>query len=314
MREIKRWTYTELARPDGSTITAKEVWLAITGVEAKDFRCRKCGKPPVNVNAPPAGVCRQPVDGKDRWCGTPLPRRCVSCSNINEPRNLDGYWVDPWPFCDDCENEQRREVLAETLRRVIPSQLRAAAKSFYHKASHRRRLVDALTGWLEVDKLGKAGGPSCVLAWGSRGSGKSVAASWLVGKALAARGVYGAQYVTEDDLLTAALGQFSDDKTKAHAAANLLASCRSTPLLVLDELGSGRALGYSPRETKETLRVLHDRLSERKPTVLVSNLAPTRVEAEGRDSFLGWLDERIVSRFEGNGLAIECTGPDMRIS
>jgi DNA replication protein DnaC len=125
--------------------------------------------------------------------------------------------------------------------------------------------------------------------------------------------VSGALYVTEDDLTRAAVQQFSDDKSLARHSRDLLSSCIGSSFLVLDELGGNRAHGYSPREMKELLRVLHSRLSERRPTMLISNLPPKFVEEEKRLSHLGWLDERIDSRFEGCGLAVECTGPDMRI-
>ena len=309
---MKRWTSLELARPDGRIITARECWLSVVGCEAEDFRCRSCGKPPLDVGGYPPGYCRQPIDDKRTRCGCPQPQRCVSCDAIVEPTQHDRSWDRPQPFCEGCENENRRKALGETIRRVIPHQLRLAAKEFYHKAQHRAELVSALRQWVETHRLGKREGPSCVLAWGSRGSGKSVAAAWAVGRALSSRIVTSAYYVTEDDLTRAAVAQFSDDKREAQDARSALASCQSTSLLVLDELGSNRSLGYSPRETKEMLRVLHHRLSERKPTILVSNLPPTYVEQEQRQSHLGWLDERIDSRFEGCGWSIECTGPDMR--
>jgi DNA replication protein DnaC len=85
------------------------------------------------------------------------------------------------------------------------------------------------------------------------------------------------------------------------------------PLLVIDELGSNKRAGYSPRERKELAAVLHKRLSGRMPTLLVSNLIPSQVDSEGRLSHLGWLDERIDSRFAGCGIPVECSGPDMRL-
>ena len=310
---LKRWTSLELTRPSGEQITARECWLAIVGVEASEYEWRRCKNPPLDVAGYPTGYCRQPIDEKRTRCGCPLPSRCVNCDTIVEPKEDDGYWFVPWPYCQTCENENRRVALSETIRRIIPDQLRRSAKEFYHKASHRAELVSALRQWIEVHSLGKRGGPSCVLAWGSRGSGKSVAAAWILGRALASGKVSSACYVTEDELLQSAISQFSDDRSEAQRSKNLLAHCQSTPLLVIDELGAARSLGYSPRETKEILRVLHNRLSDRKPTVLVTNLAPTFVKEENRSSHLGWLDERIDSRFEGNGWAIECTGPDMRI-
>ena len=315
MEPMRRWTAIELARPDGRIITARECWLSVIGVEASEYRCRKCEEPPRDVGGFPPGYCQQTTGPKRSRCGCPLPRRCVSCDTIVEPTRdpADGHWFQPESYCEACENENRRQALGETLRRVVPFQLRAAAKEFYHRTPHREALVDSLRRWVEVDKLGSAGGPSCVLAWGSRGSGKSVAAAWLVGRALMSRAVLGALYVTEDELTRAAIGQFSDDRSENAQSRTMLKSCLSTPLLVIDELGSNRGHGYSPRESKEVIRVLHSRLSDRRPMLLVSNLAPTFVDSERRDSHLGWLDERIDSRFEGNGHAIQCTGPDMRI-
>lgn len=313
MEQAKRWTTEELSKSDGRIITARECWLAVVGCEGEEYACRRCGKQPHNPAGYPTGYCQQRIDEKRTPCGCPLPNRCVSCDTIVEPINDGGVWLRPWPYCETCVNENRRHTLAETLRRVLPDQLRRAAKEFYHRAAHRADLVQSLRQWVETEKLGKASGPSCVLAWGSRGSGKSVAAAWTVGRALASRAVLDAYYVTEDDLLRAAISQFSDDKQEAMRSRTLLAECQSASLLVIDELGSNRSLGYSPRETKEVLRVLHARLSERRPMMLVSNLPPTWVEEEGRKSHLGWLDERIDSRFEGCGVAVECTGPDMRI-
>ena len=285
----------------------REVWLAVIGCEARDYSCAACGNGVSDHHGLPPATCE---------CRCPLPKRCSGCDDVVQAwRDRDlGIWYRPDPFCGECLAGRRRQDLADTLRRIIPSRLRLAARSFYHQTPHRSELRAALELWTGADALGTASGPSCLLVWGSRGSGKSVAAAWALGRALTDGKATRGAYVTEDDLLRAAVSQFSDDGHQAGLSRHLLKDAKETDLLVLDELGSTQAHGYSPRETKELLHVLHARLSERRPTILVTNRAPRRLDSEGgRESHLGWLDERVDSRFEGCGVAVKCQGPDMRL-
>jgi DNA replication protein DnaC len=242
-----------------------------------------------------------------------MPWPCASCTNIVQPAKVGRHWDRPAAFCDDCAKGRHRQQTRATIERIIPDQLRQAAKALY-KNEHRADLMAALYRWIGTDKLGSVGGPSCLLVHGSRGSGKSVAAAWAIAKSVNDEVIGNALYMTEDEFIRAAVDQFSDAKDVANHSRGLMYRAGAIPFLVLDELGSTRSHGYSEREKKEIIRLLHKRLSERLPTMIVTNLAPSQLDAEGRLSHLGWLDERIDSRFQGCGVAVRCSGPDMRMA
>ena len=284
----------------------RDQWLILTGHEAGEYLCPRCDQPPERPTEAPPMYCRPGV------CGCPMPWPCATCTNIVQPAQVGSSWDRPAAYCDDCAKGRHRQQTRATIERIIPDQLRQAAKALY-KNEHRADLMSALYRWIGTDRLGSVGGPSCLLVHGSRGSGKSVAAAWAIAKSINDEVIGNALYVTEDEFIRAAVDQFSDAKDVANHSRGLMYRAGAIPFLVLDELGSTRSHGYSEREKKEIIRLLHKRLSERLPTMIVTNLAPSQLDAEGRLSHLGWLDERIDSRFQGCGVAVRCSGPDMRM-
>ena len=284
----------------------RDRWLILTGSEPADYVCPSCGLgAEVPGDAPPL-YCRPGV------CGCPSPWPCSSCDAIIHPIEDGGQWDRPAPFCPACASNRRREEIRGVIERVVPRELRVAARALY-KVAHRKAFMGALYRWVGAEGLGMKRGPSALLVYGSRGSGKSVGAAWAIAKAINDELIHNALYVTEDDLVRAAVDQFADAKDVQAKSRSLLHVAANVPFLVIDELGSTRTHGYSDREKKELIRILHKRLSGRMPTMLVSNLSPSMVQAEGRLSHLGWLDERIDSRFAGCGVAVECSGGDLRI-
>jgi DNA replication protein DnaC len=284
----------------------RDQWLILTGQEPDEYLCPNCDRGPARPTEAPPIYCRPDV------CGCPMPWPCSTCTNIVQPVKVGRHWDRPAAHCEACAKGRHRAQTRETIERIIPDQLRQSAKALY-KNPHRADLMAALYRWIGTDKLGISGGPSCLLVHGSRGSGKSVAAAWAIAKSINDEVVSNALYLTEDTFIRAAVDQFSDAKDVANDSRSLMYRAAAIPFLVLDELGSTRSHGYSDREKKETIRLLHKRLSERLPTMIVTNLAPSQLDAEGRLSHLGWLDERIDSRFQGCGVAVRCSGPDMRI-
>lgn len=287
-------------------VSVRDQWILLTGREAAEYACPACGLGAEMPGEGPPLYCRPGV------CGCPHPWPCASCDTIVNPVEIGGQWDRPDPFCPACSSNRHREEIRGVIERIIPSGLRAAARAFYD-VEHRRELMAAIYRWVGSDRLGMKGGPSALLVYGSRGSGKSVGAAWAIAKAINDEIVQNALYVTEDDLIRAAVDQFSDASDVQTRSRSLLHVAANVPLLAIDELGSTRTHGYSDREKKELIRLLHKRLSGRMPTLLVSNLAPAIVKEEGRHSHLGWLDERIDSRFAGCGIAVECTGGDLRV-
>ena len=283
----------------------RDMWLIITGMEPGAYVCPKCQHPPERPLDAPPGYCRP------GQCGCPMPLPCASCSNIVHPVQEEGFWDRPLPYCQECSGGRHRAHLQEVISKIIPRELRQLSAALY-RVPHREPAIGEIHRWV-LDRMGSRAGRSCLLIYGSRGSGKSVIAALATRKAITDGAVSNALFITEDQITRAAVDQFADAKDTASKARGLLHVAAHVPLLVLDELGGNKRAGYSPRERKEVTAVLHKRLSGRMPTLLISNLVPVQVGAEGRLSHLGWLDERIDSRFAGCGIPVECSGPDMRL-
>ena len=117
-----------------------------------------------------------------------------------------GEALGPSGYCDDCAKGRHRQQTRATIERIIPDQLRQAAKALY-KNEHRADLMAALYRWIGTDKLGSVGGPSCLLVHGSRGSGKSVAAAWAIAKSVNDEVIGNALYMTEDEFIRERRGE-----------------------------------------------------------------------------------------------------------
>lgn len=125
-----------------------------------------------------------------------------------------------------------------------------------------------------------------LLMLGTRGTGKTVAAAWIVSRHPYAR------YVKAREFVRLSMAAFGDDHLRY---AELL----EAPLLVIDDLGTER----DRERGKEALHdVVDDRLAL--PTIVISNM--------DKEAFKARYDARTIDRLREVGTAVEFAGPSLR--
>lgn len=302
------------------TIAVADIWQQVVGVRLEEYACPTCGWRPRSDQMP---TCYCTAEHNGQRCGHPLPRACETCG---EP--VEGIEGDrPYPYCDRCLGDSERTRRQDLAKARVPRQYQGAVKAFWEdtRTEHRDPLYRAIVEWSTDLDYGAAGDgrglPSCLWIWGSAGSGKTVASLLLLTRALVKGRFRDARYVTEAEVIRAAVDQFDDHERDAARA--LLREVRDIPLLVLDELGRrapgghqpyAASRGYTPREHQELTRIVYHRLDQRLPTVCITNRSPDVQTTKGEQVLMHglWLDETIASRVAGSAWILECSGVDLR--
>ena len=147
-----------------------------------------------------------------------------------------------------------------------------------------------------------------VLICGPCGTGKSVFAAALVGRALdpstpgereESDGIKGALWVSWVHLLDDIKATFSDDERRSR----LLQRIEGASLLIVDDLGAGRPTDWT-RETAEL--ILARRLDEGRPIVVTTNRNP---DTEDMSEAVG---PRVASRLRRLGKPLRMVSQDLR--
>lgn len=298
------------------------VWASTVGL--KSWTCPACAalyspraedhpggvRPKHDVSGYPPTYCRGEL-ATGRRCGRPVPVRCSTrmCDSVVHPReHPDGTFSAPEAECIRCRTNGRVHAAERQIAASFPERLLVHARSYW-ALEHRASLDRVMVRWIQDDACGKYGGsPTCIVVHGCPGSGKSAAVAYHCAMALRHDQVPRVQYVTEPQLMDAALAQFDDQdhERRSRARALLAKSKERDALYVFDELGS-RTKGYSQREHEELRRAIFNRLDLGLPTVLVTNRGP---DADG--DHLAWIDRNIASRVAGHAVVVACDGQDLR--
>lgn len=308
-------------RPDlVHTLTPAALVKRIYGVVLGEWSCPDCGRVLAESDYP---------TDRCKGCARPLPKRCIrpGCGTIVQPQvyysqrrpfHRLGY-VDPWPTCGPCSGasgkDSSRQSVLTVLEESVPAETLELATSRWEEYGWREDFVAALAEWVGTD-LGRSTGFSSIYIWSQvaksglktqdpnitgYGNGKTVAAAYAARTAAVTHGLVSSMaWTTDKKLIEAHEHRYKDDKTLSQQATDLLERCRTTALLVIDELfGQPR---YSAKFAAELGDILCERLENRRPTLFTSNFPPA------------WesIDHRLPSRWSAVGRVVRWEGPDLR--
>lgn len=262
----------------------------------------------------PCPDCGRAIEASD-WdkdicpCGRPYPfpcgRECGQYVHPQKPKT--GRWYDCYVECDDCAQRTRRGRVQTTLEAVVPKAVFAASRN-YQDLRHRFELVRAGADWC-ARSCGRGGGWSSLYVHGNTGAGKSVGVARLVEEAMLRGIVSDLDWLLEEDLVEAAKTRFRDED--ASGPARLLERARRVELLVVDELFSRGAAGYTANASIVVGSIFRSRFDEGLPTIITSN---SPLSTGGRSMWSIVFDSRVESRWHAVGHEVACTGPDLRAS
>lgn len=249
------------------------------------------------------GVCSRRIGGWDPQKGLEQlrptsPKSKAPCDRPGCQSTVAQDWHD---FCGRCYTD--RLAREASIAAVFPADVQLWLED-YKSYPQRRELDKALIHWGR-QRCGRQAKPSprpWLLTWGNTGAGKSTGLGRAASRALLGWVVGSVAWITEDELCRAVR-----DARRTAAARHRLEEVRTVELLVLDEFGRAAADQYDPRELSELRQLLNHRANDLKPTLIAANR-----DARGPGGALGWLDERLGSRFSNLGVAVPCVGTDLR--
>lgn len=313
------------------TCTPLQILIRVYGIEP-GWHCTGCGRPyELDDLVRKTGNDGKPCYGACPGCRKPLPRRCATkgCAGLVDP--LPGHgrrgssttlWYDGPPHCTTCDQNVVARTRATTMAARIPSMAMTAALSWLPDTPWRRTLSAIASTWAQGSR-----NVACLYIHGPVGTGKSVAAAFVVRRAYTALGD-AADFVwcTERQLLDAHRDRFDSGdaawiKERASRAVDLIHGAKYKPMLVIDELWSGGAGGYTDKQVELVWDILSHRLDNRLLTILVSNTPYLPDESDllntvwhfglghGADRQRG---EAMASRFSLVGEEVEANGRDRR--
>lgn len=276
-------------------IPRRELIYRIHGIVCGEYKCPHCSRVYMEEDYP-SGQCVE--------CGTPLPHVCVNktCINVVDPIRVEGenggvMYYPPTLDCSECQKFAGRAQRAAYIEAITPSYIhKNLGAAYYWNREGRGRLDEDLKGWFTSERCGELSRVHMLYVHGEAGTGKSVGVMYHAAINHLSRKVDGLFYACEDSLINHNAERYADSRDIRDRALSYFTKCSTTPLLIVDDLGS-RA-NYRPAQVEMYARVLGERLRLGKATIVIGRRPPV----DG--SPFSWIPGQLSGAFRGAGRSI----------